>query len=71
MFPKSLCKEGSAKSAPENRREQDMGEITLKLMAYIFFTVNAACLPGKDSRGHAIQVFGLFRDFGETGRWET
>ncbi len=37
MFPKSLCKEGSVKSAPENRREQDMSKITLKLMAYIFF----------------------------------
>jgi hypothetical protein len=37
MFPKSLCKEGSVKSAAENRREQDMSEITLKLIAYIFF----------------------------------
>jgi hypothetical protein len=47
-----------------------MGEITLKLMAYISFTVNGACLPGKDARGYTIQVFGLFRDFGETGRWK-
>jgi hypothetical protein len=60
--PKSPSKEGSAESAPTNRRQPGMGKITLKLMAYIFFTVNDVGLP--EQRPLEVTV-SKFLDFSE------